>query len=268
MNQDKTTICFSKNVEEDTKNAIQARLNIPEIKEFEKYLGMPSFVGRNKKASFSNIKERVWRVIQGWGEKMLSQAGKEILIKAVAQAIPPYVISCFRLATSLCKDLEIMIREFWWGGDDRRHKSHWVNWERLCKPKFGGGLGFRNIKKFNEALLAKQFLRLLNSSSSLAYKVFQHRFFKEGNILKLNDRAKGSYAWNSIKGVKHLIEVGSRWRIGRGNTVKIWGDPWLSNSHTHKVQSPISHLPHDAKVEELIDWENMRWRDDLIDQIF
>ena len=50
--------------------------------------------------------------------------------------------------------------------------------------------------------------------------------------------------------------------------MKIWGDPWLPNSHKHKVQSPVSHLPHDAKVEELIDWENMRWRDDLIDQIF
>ena len=72
LNQDNTTICFSKNVEEDTKNAIQANLSIPEIKEFEKYLGMPSFVGRNKQASFSNIKERAWRVIQGWGEKLLS----------------------------------------------------------------------------------------------------------------------------------------------------------------------------------------------------
>ena len=72
LNQDNTTICFSKNVEEDTKNAIQASLSIPEIKEFEKYLGMPSFVGRNKQASFSNIKERAWRVIQGWGEKLLS----------------------------------------------------------------------------------------------------------------------------------------------------------------------------------------------------
>ena len=100
LNQDKTTIYFSKNVEEDTKNAIQARLKIPEIKEFEKYFGMPSFVGRNKKASFSNIKERVWRVIQGWGEKMLSQAGMEILIKAVAQAIPTNVMSCFRLSGS------------------------------------------------------------------------------------------------------------------------------------------------------------------------
>ena len=139
-------------------------------------------------------------MIQGWGEKMLSQAGKEILIKAITQAIPMYVMSCFRLPPSLCKELEIIIRKFWWGGDDRRHKIHWVNWERLCKPKFGGGMGFRNIKKINEALLAKQFWRLLNNSSTLAYKVFQHSFFKDGNILNLNDWAKGSYAWNSIKG--------------------------------------------------------------------
>ena len=62
--------------------------------------------------------------------------------------------------------------------------------------------------------------------------------------------------------------MGSKWRIGRGNKVKIWGDPWLPNSLTHKVQSPISQLPHDAKVVEIIDRENMRWRNDLIDQIF
>ena len=45
MNQEKTTIYFSKDVDEDTKNAKQASLGIPEIKEFKKYLGMPSFVG-------------------------------------------------------------------------------------------------------------------------------------------------------------------------------------------------------------------------------
>ena len=50
--------------------------------------------------------------------------------------------------------------------------------------------------------------------------------------------------------------------------MKIWEDPWLPNSHTYKVQSPVSQLPLDAKVEELIDWENMRWRNDLIDQNF
>ena len=151
-------------------------------------------------------------------------------------------MSCSQLPTSLCKELEMMIRKFWWGGDDRWYKIHWVNWERLCKPKFGGGKGFKNVKKFNEALLAKQYWRQLNNSSTLAYKVFQHRFFPDENILNLNDRAKRSYAWNSIKDVKHIIDMGSKWRIGRGNNMKIW-EAHGCQIHTHKVQSPVRQLP-------------------------
>ena len=40
-------------------------------------------MGRNKKSNFNFIKERVWRKLQGWEEKLLSQAGREVLIKAV-----------------------------------------------------------------------------------------------------------------------------------------------------------------------------------------
>jgi len=40
-------------------------------------------VGRRKKESFDYIKERIWRKLQGWEEKLLSQGGRDILIKAV-----------------------------------------------------------------------------------------------------------------------------------------------------------------------------------------
>lgn len=47
--------------------------------------------------------------------KMLSMGGKEILMKAVAQAIPIYTISCFLLLKGLYDELEGMMRNFWWG---------------------------------------------------------------------------------------------------------------------------------------------------------
>ena len=91
-------------------DSIKTTLGVPIIHQYEKYLGLPSLVGRNRFASFSQIKERVWSKLKGWKEKLLSQAGREILIKAVAQAIPTYSMSCFKLPNRLCQDLEAMIR--------------------------------------------------------------------------------------------------------------------------------------------------------------
>ena len=83
------------------------------IKQHEKYLGLPSLVGRNKRNTFNAIKEKLGKTLAVWKEKMLSKAGKEVLIKAVAQAIPIYTISCFKLPDSLCDELKSMIRNFW-----------------------------------------------------------------------------------------------------------------------------------------------------------
>ena len=49
-----------------------------------------------------------------------------------------------------------MICKFWWGYGNEGRKIHWVNWVRLCEAKENGGMGFKEIEKFNEALLAKQ----------------------------------------------------------------------------------------------------------------
>ena len=67
------------------------------MREYEKYLGLLAVVGRNKKVSLNFIKERVWSKLQGWKEKLLSQAGREVLLKAVVQAIPTFAMSCFNL---------------------------------------------------------------------------------------------------------------------------------------------------------------------------
>ena len=88
-------------------------LGVLVIQYYDKYLGMPSFISRDKKACFINMKERIWARMQGWKEKLLSQVGKEVMIKAVIQSIPAYSMSVFKLTTSLCKEIEMMIRWFW-----------------------------------------------------------------------------------------------------------------------------------------------------------
>ena len=109
LNREKTTIFFSKVVNEDTKAHILNFLQVPEVKEYENYLGLPAVVGRNRKASLNFIKERVWSKLQGWKEKLLSQAGREILLKTVVQAIPTFAMGCFKLLVGLCHEIEALI---------------------------------------------------------------------------------------------------------------------------------------------------------------
>ena len=109
LNRSKTSLFFSPNTSESTKHEIKNRFEAQVIKQHEKYLGLPSLIGRSKKKSFREIKEK----LAGWKEKLLTKAGKEVLIKAVAQAIPTYAMSCFKIPNSLYDEMTSLIKNLW-----------------------------------------------------------------------------------------------------------------------------------------------------------
>jgi hypothetical protein len=268
VNRQKTTLFFSKSTPLAAQLDIQNMLGVPAIKQYERYLGLPSFVGRAKYSSFAQIKERVWSKLKGWKEKLISQAGREILIKSVAQAIPAYAMSCFRLPNRLIKEIEVLIRRFWWGQGGDKGKMHWLPWHTLCKSKRNGGIGLRDLGIFNEALLAKQVWRLLHNPSSLFSKVFKAKYFPHCSILEAQQSSKGSYAWKSIMSARDLIAKGSVWRVGTGSHIRIWRDKWLPGPHTHCIVSPPPPSISISHVQHLIDSELRSWKADLVKRIF
>ena len=77
-------------------------------------------------------------------------------------------------------------------------------------------MGFKDIEKFNDSLLAKQVWRMINIPDSLCHRVFKARFFPDCSILEAKDSTLGSYAWKSIIGARDVIREMMVWRIGNG----------------------------------------------------
>jgi hypothetical protein len=122
---------FSENTSNARRNQVLGELHIRAEARTEKYLGLPIYVGRSKSKVFAYLKDRVWKKIQGWKEKMLSKAGKDILIKACAQAIPAFAMSCFDLTKTLCEEISTTICRYWWaqqaiGGLSRRMRTKFI----------------------------------------------------------------------------------------------------------------------------------------------
>jgi hypothetical protein len=130
VNLDKSEMVFNPRLREDIKQKFQAQLPIAISTKITKYLGMPTQFGRSKVQDFNFIMDRVIKKLKGWKERNLSFAGRGVLIKAVAQAIPVFVMSCFLLPQDICDRIERAVCQFWWGSGSDSKKIHWVSKEK------------------------------------------------------------------------------------------------------------------------------------------
>ena len=112
----------------------------------------------------------------------MSKMGKDVLIKACAQAIPTFAMSCFDLTKTLCEEISMMIYRFWWAKKEKENTMHWLSWELLTKAKKDGGMGFRDIYGFNIAMLARQAWRLLQQPESLSAQVLRSIYYPDLSI--------------------------------------------------------------------------------------
>jgi hypothetical protein len=194
----KSSIFFSPNANALTRAKICEALHIDTEALSAKYLGLPALVGADRSDCFEHFIERIIQRINGWKEKILSIGGKEILLKAVAQAIPVYAMSVFKIPIGICKRMTDVISQFWWGDDQNSNKMHWMAWWKLCYPKNEGGMGFRDFHSFNLAMLAKQMWRLIIDQKSFCATILRAKYYPHGNILKAGPKAGSSFTWQSI----------------------------------------------------------------------
>lgn len=124
FNYEKSFIFFSGKTQPAQIASIKNLFQLHVVSKYERYLGLPSMVGKKKLRFFNKIKLRVLSKISNWQSKMFPKCGKEVLIKDVAQAIPVYAMSVFKLPMGLCDDIQKAITRFWWNWKQNQRPIH------------------------------------------------------------------------------------------------------------------------------------------------
>jgi hypothetical protein len=222
-------------------------------------------VGRSRSATFTNIIDRVWKRLKDWKLKFLSQARKEILLKAVIQAISTYCLSVFLLPKSLCLKINSLMQKFWWG---HQENIHWMSWDKMGIPKSRGRMGFQDFACLKKALLAKQIWRMWQTPNRLVTRIMKAKYHPDCSILEAARGRNPSFAWRSTQCFGDLIREGLLWRVGNGEKIRIWKDKWLPLPSTYMVCSPPVLLHSTAMVNELINIDTKWCHKDLIENLF
>ncbi|XP_057747939.1 uncharacterized protein LOC130967135 [Arachis stenosperma] len=228
INTEKSGLIFGSQV------SIQKRVNIEEITGMAswddpgRYLGLPASWGRSKNRALEWIKEKILDKMQGWKEKLLNQAGKEILIKAVIQAIPAFAMNIIKFPKSFCREIEAAIARFWWANNGKEKSIHWKSWKKLTKSKTNGGLGFKDLECQNIAHLAKQTWRLLKEGEAIWAKTLKAIYYPNCSLWEVKEGRNASWIWKSLLEGRDFIRKNGRWSIGSGLEIDIWEDNWVA----------------------------------------
>lgn len=225
INKQKSSIIFSTNTPHTFKRFLSSTIGVPYKPNLGKYLGV--YVDSpSHKTNFSEMVDKLNRKLSGWKARLLSQAGRLVLVKSVLTSLPLYRMSSFTFLKKILSQMDSIITNFFWGYKGNKPAIHLLMKNYLQIPKRDGGLGIKSFSLMNQALLAKQFWRITQHQTSLFSRWTISKYFK-GSIESLpKASSQPSVAWKGLSASMDLIRSHLWWKINSGNQVSLNSPFW------------------------------------------
>ncbi|GKV04880.1 hypothetical protein SLEP1_g16977 [Rubroshorea leprosula] len=237
-----------------------------------RYLGVPIGGSGKKISMWKPLIESFEKKLSNWKSRLLSLGGRITLLNAVLSSLPVYTMSVHLLPKGLILSLDKIRRSFLWGGGGSKRKINWVSWDKVCSSKMKGGLGVKDLRKFNLALLGKWWGRLASGEESLFYKTIQHKYgCLEGRWREWvqADDQRGSLWWRNLCRIDVMdpnsrgwLTGGFKLKLGDGQSVNFWKDVWTGD------QSLANRFPRlylastdkDMRISQMGCWREDSWQ--------
>ena len=201
------------------------------------YLGLSIGGDPRKLAFWDSVLIKIKSRLMGWQSRFLSFGGRLVLIKSVLTSLPVYALFFFKAPSGIISSIESIFKTFSWGGSEDNRKISWIAWSYVCSRKEYGGLGVRQLREFNLALLGKWCWRMLVDRGGLWYRVLVTRYGEEDGRLEVGGRSVSIW-WREIAKIRDGTGgEGGGWftdrverRVGDCVDTLFWRDRWLGDA--------------------------------------
>lgn len=222
------------------------------------YLGAP--IATTAQA-FDFLIEVVSSRLNSWKSKLLSQAGRIILIKSVLQAILIYFMATTMIPANVIKKLNALIRKFFWGKVDKQRYMALLAWEKISAPIGLGGLGLRDLSIMNKAMLMKMLWRMVMGSEALWAQQLRAKYLPRSHLWSSKRGSRCTGFWRGLLALREHLQSMVAWQLGDGSICRIFAEPWFPQALSHTPQTQQDRL---ATVNSLVDEGTGLWKVDLI----
>jgi hypothetical protein len=195
----------------------------------------------------SFVGEKIKKGTDGWMGNALSIGGTVTKIDACLSNSVVYQMSLRLLHKTNIDQIEKPIRAFLWASTRHKRKYYLVSWKIICKPKIKGGLGIKNLTKFNISLICKWWWKLENVEDP--WKKFMWRKYLENStVFSVGHKQKDSVLWADMLHVKEIYLCGRKMQVGNGVRTHFWGDCWCDSISLKQKFPPLYEISNEQNI--------------------
>ena len=200
-----------------------------------KYLGLEVGGNPRKVQFWEPVVNKVRARLSTWKGRCLSMAGRICLIKSVFTSIPLFYLSFFKAPISFCNTITSIQRSFLWAWGRDNKSIPWVSWGKICKPFEEGGLGIKDIRKFNYALMAKWKWRLMSDEKGKWKDILESKYMVTSDNYQVRP-CNHSWWWKDLEKICRegngvgWFQQAVKWNVRSRDLVRFWEDPWINDN--------------------------------------